>query len=73
MCPARSMPKRKCDGLTVYDDRVIYIRWKMSDRDFLETLIHEVNHACHPDMHEDAVTESAASCARVAIKFGVTA
>lgn len=54
-----SIPELKRNyGYCVFDDQTIYIRWNLDRSHFEETLIHEILHAAHPDMHEDAVTDT---------------
>jgi hypothetical protein len=47
-------PVRRCDGYCRMRDRTIFIRPR-ADR--IATAIHEVLHACFPDIEEYAVTE----------------
>ncbi len=52
-----STKKRKNLGLCDYEKKIIYL--KRGQRDMRDTLIHEVIHACLPDLSEDSVFESA--------------
>jgi hypothetical protein len=46
--------KEKVEGLCVYDERTIYLR---PGTDLPATLIHEVLHACYPDLNELSIME----------------
>lgn len=74
----RQMPSRTwgdCNRAT----KVIRVRYDLSDRNFLDTLIHELRHAQHPIMFEaeefitDTSTEIAAVLTAVGVKVpGIT-
>ena len=49
-------PANRCDGLCCYKTRTIYVRRKIANR--IPALIHEVLHACFPDMDEESITEA---------------
>ncbi len=51
------LPKNNCDALCDYEQRVIWIRGKTTNEPHA-CVIHEVLHACHPDMEESAVEET---------------
>lgn len=46
-------------GMTVFDEKTIYIANDLSERNRLETLIHEALHACNRDLAEECVEETA--------------
>lgn len=43
---------------------------RYSERDRLDTVIHEALHACFPDMREEAITQSARDIARLLDRLG---
>ncbi len=47
-------PANKCDALCCFDRKTIYIR---KTADLTRCIIHEVIHACQPDLSEEAVME----------------
>jgi hypothetical protein len=63
--------KEKIEGLCDYGTRTIYLR---PGTDLPATLIHEVLHACYPDLDEDSIEqgEEALVNAIVAMNLAVT-
>jgi hypothetical protein len=63
--------KEKIEGLCVYDERTIYLR---PGTDLPATLIHEVLHACYPDLDEDSIVEGEEAIvnAIIAMKLAIT-
>jgi hypothetical protein len=55
-------PARRTDGYYRYTDRTIFIR---PHADHFTTAIHEVLHACFPDLEESAVAECEEALVRV--------
>ena len=51
-------------GMTLYDEKTIYIANALSDKHRLETLAHEALHACNSDLSEDCVEETARDIAK---------
>lgn len=49
-------PLNKCEGLCVYQTRTIYVRPNSPDRS--ATAVHEILHACFPDIEEAAIREA---------------
>ena len=56
-------------GITLFDERAIYIAKGLGKKDLLETIVHESLHACYPDMCEEAVDEGAKSISKMIRKF----
>jgi hypothetical protein len=56
------MPARRTDGFCRYTDRTIFIRPRA---DHFTTAIHEVLHACFPDLEEGAVIDAEEAIVRV--------
>jgi hypothetical protein len=50
--------------------KLVRIAARLGGRDELETLIHEMMHACHWDLCEDAVQETAADIAAALHRIG---
>lgn len=59
-----------CDGACVYEKGEIRVRPTLSSFETLETLLHEMLHAAHPDLDEKPVTETAHDIARVLWRLG---
>ena len=49
-------PMNRCSGCCVKADRTIYIRSRAKNK--FETLVHEILHACHWDLTEEAIVET---------------
>ena len=49
-------PGNKCDGMCCYDIRTIYVRKTATDP--IATAVHEVLHACFPDVEEGAIIDT---------------
>ncbi len=49
-------PGNKCDGICDYASRTIYVRKTAPDR--AATMVHEVLHACFPDVEECAIIDT---------------
>ncbi len=49
-------PNNKCDGVCDYSSRTIYVRKTAPDR--VGTCIHEILHACYPEVEEYAIIET---------------
>ena len=60
----------KLDGLCDADARTITIRRSLAGERELEVLIHEMLHACHWDLGEEAITETSEDLARVLFRLG---
>ncbi len=52
------------EGLCVYDEHLLFAPWAGKTLRDLDTVIHEILHAC-TELNEEAVKETAASIARV--------
>lgn len=63
------LEKRLC-GQCDWDKRTISINERLSGEIELDTLIHELLHACQPDLAEETVTETATDIARVLFRLG---
>ena len=61
---------RNKDGLCDANSRTITIRRSLSGERELDVLIHEMLHACHWDLDEEAITETASDLARVLTRLG---
>jgi hypothetical protein len=61
--------KEKVEGLCDYDKRVIYLR---PGTDLPATLIHEILHACYPDMDEAAILDGETAIMNGIIKMKLT-
>lgn len=61
---------RKLDGLCNADNRVITVQPHLSGERELDVLIHEMLHACHWDLAEESITETASDLARVLFRLG---
>lgn len=58
------------DGLCDASTRRITIRQSLTGERELDVLIHEMLHACHWDLDEQAITETASDIARVLTRLG---
>ena len=58
------------DGLCDPNNRTLTIRPKLSGERELDVAIHEMLHACHDDLAEEAVTETASDIARCLWRLG---
>jgi hypothetical protein len=65
---ARPPVKEKIEGLCEYDTRTIYLT---PGTELPATLIHEVLHACYPDLCEDAIEEGEAAIINAIIAMGL--
>ena len=61
---------RKLDGLCDANTRRITVQPHLSGERELDVLIHEMLHACHWDLDETAITETASDLARVLFRLG---
>lgn len=61
---------RTKDGLCDASKRLITIKRSLSGERELDVLIHEMLHACHWDLDEQAITETASDLARVLTRLG---
>ena len=61
---------RKLDGLCDADHRTITVQPHLSGERELDVLIHEMLHACHWDLDETAIEETASDLARVLFRLG---
>jgi hypothetical protein len=61
---------RKLDGLCNADERKITVQPSLSGERELDVLIHEMLHACHWDLAEESITETASDLARVLFRLG---
>jgi len=59
-----------CDAPTAGRNKTIVIRPNLSDRDKLDTAVHEALHACYWDMDEEAVNEGASDIAKFLWRLG---
>lgn len=59
-------------GLTLFDDRRIYINPGLTEARAVEVLIHEVLHATYPDLEESAVQRGEANIADALCSAGIT-
>jgi hypothetical protein len=66
----KSLKRRKLCGLCDYDKRTITICTSLSDLDELDTLIHELLHACQGYASEDHVAEVATTLANILWRLG---
>jgi len=57
-------------GLCNWDERTITIANRLSGELELDTIIHELLHACQPDLAEDTVEQTATDMARVLFRLG---
>ena len=62
--------KRPLMGLCNWDERTITISDLLSGEAELDTIIHELIHACQPDLAEDTVERTATDVARVLFRLG---
>ena len=60
----------KLDGLCDANTRIITVRPSLTGERELEVLIHEMLHACHWDLGEEAITETSEDLARVLFRLG---
>lgn len=58
------------DGLCDATTRTITVRRSLAGERELDVLIHEMLHACHWDLDEQAITETASDLARVLTRLG---
>jgi len=64
-------PKNKRDlGECDNENKIILIRPSLKDRIRLEVTLHEVLHACCPDLNEDAIDETAMSLSKLLWRLG---
>lgn len=61
---------RTKDGLCDAMSRTITVRRSLAGERELDVLIHEMLHACHWDLDEQAITETASDLARVLTRLG---
>ena len=61
---------RKLDGLCDADHRTITVQPHLTGERELDVLIHEMLHACHWDLAEESITETASDLARVLFRLG---
>ena len=68
----KDMPRSygECDDPTVAKPE-IWINQNLGQKDLLDTTIHEVLHATHPELAEESVAETATIIAKVLYKLGV--
>ena len=57
-------------GLCDWDNRTISINERLTGEIELDTLIHELLHACQPDLEESAVDQTASDIARILTRLG---
>jgi hypothetical protein len=57
-------------GLCNWDEKTISIADRLSGEIELDTIIHELLHACQPDLAEETVTDTATDLARVLFRLG---
>jgi hypothetical protein len=62
--------KRPLMGLCNWDERTITIANRLGGEVELDTIIHELLHACQPDLAEDTVEQTATDVARVLFRLG---
>ena len=60
----------KLDGLCDPNAKRITIQPQLSGERELDVLIHEMLHACHWDLAEESITETASDLARVLFRLG---
>lgn len=58
------------DGLCNFEKRKLTIRGGLKPLSELDTLIHELSHACHEYLHEDAIDPKSTDIARVLWRCG---
>lgn len=61
---------RTQDGLCDASKRLITVRPSLTGERELDVLIHEMLHACHWDLDEQAISETASDLARVLTRMG---
>ena len=61
---------RKLDGLCDAGSKTITVRQSLTGERELEVMIHELLHACHWDLSEETITETAEDLARVLHRLG---
>jgi hypothetical protein len=66
----RARLDRKLDGLCNADNRTITVRPSLTGERELEVFVHEMLHACHWDLSEETITETAQDLARVLFRLG---
>lgn len=52
------------------DGRLIRVRASQSERDMLDTIVHEALHACRAELAEEAVADTASDIARLLWRLG---
>jgi len=57
-------------GLCDWDARTITIHPRLKGELQLDTIIHELLHACQPDLGEEAIDQTATDIARVLTRLG---
>jgi hypothetical protein len=69
---SKDMPRSygECDDPSVSKPE-IWINRNLKQKDMLDTTIHEVLHATHPELSEESVAETATVVANVLYKLGV--
>ena len=60
----------KLDGLCDANTLTITVRPSLTGERELEVMIHEMLHACHWDLDEQAITETSEDLARVLFRLG---
>jgi hypothetical protein len=58
------------DGLCDASNRTITVRPSLCGERELEVMIHEMLHACHWDLGDEAITETSEDLARVLFRLG---
>jgi hypothetical protein len=69
---SKDMPRSygECDDPSVSKPE-IWINRNLKQKDMLDTIIHEVLHATHPELSEESVGDTATIVANVLYKLGV--
>jgi hypothetical protein len=62
--------KRPFMGFCNWDERTITIADRLTGESELDTILHELLHACQPDLAEDTVDETATDVARILWRLG---
>jgi hypothetical protein len=57
-------------GLCNWDEKTISIADRLGGEIELDTIIHELLHACQPDLAEETVNQTATDLARVLFRLG---
>ncbi len=69
MTKIRGKRHRIC-GTIDWDTHEMWIRNNMEPLLTLDTILHEMDHACHPDVEEDVINGAATDRARVLWRLG---